>query len=123
MNTYVIPNNLRQETKDYMTEVVKQLEDNGVMATVDSAALNILARQYDMYVQASDELSESQLVYTNSAGNLTPNPLVQIMCKAQSACFKLMKEFGLTAKARTVLPQMNKDDESPLLAFIKEQQE
>ena len=121
MQEYKIPDNLRQEAKDYIEEVIKQLDENGVLASVDTAAINMLAKQYNIFVIATEELEDSDLIYTNSAGNLAPNPLLAIIKNSQAACFNLMKDFGLTAKSRTKLPQMQKDEDSPLLEFVKKQ--
>jgi phage terminase small subunit len=53
---------------------------------------------------------------------LLPNPLIKIAKDSQVAAMVILKEFGLTAKARTKLPQLTTETEdSPLDAFLKAQ--
>ena len=125
MINYKIPSDIEDEAKDYMKDVISQLDEAGVLANVDSAALNMLARHYSMFIKANRQLAESEMVFTNSAGNLTPNPLIKIIKDSQIQCVNLMKEFGLTAKSRTKLPKLDNSDKelSPLEQFVKEAKE
>lgn len=121
MTDYKIPENLCDEARSYMEYVVKQLEDAKLLANVDQAALNMLARQYNIFIRANELLDEENYVYTNSQGNYAPNPLLQIIKNSQQACFTIMKDFGLTAKSRTKLPSMIDEEDSPLEQFVKSQ--
>ena len=53
MNKFIIPSDIEDEAKEYITDVVKMLEDNGVMEDVDQAALTMLSRNYSMYIKAN----------------------------------------------------------------------
>lgn len=53
MNNFKIPNDIEKEAKNYMTNVVNMLEENGLMEDVDNAALTMLARNYSMFIKAS----------------------------------------------------------------------
>ena len=58
---------------------------------------------------------------TSDRGNIAPHPLVKVAKDAQTQAMKVMLEFGLTAKARTKLPKMDKTDDeesTPLEQFI-----
>lgn len=125
MINYQIPSDIEEEAKDYMKDVIRQLDEAGVLVDVDSAALNMLARHYSIFIKANRQLQEQDLVFTNSAGNLAPNPLVQIIKNSQIQCLNIMKDFGLTAKARTKLPKLDNSDKelSPLEQFVKEAKE
>lgn len=125
MINYKIPNDIEEEAKEYMADVISQLDQAGVLVDVDSAALNMLARHYSMFIKANKQLKESELVFTNSAGNLTPNPLIKIIKDSQIQCLNVMKDFGLTAKSRTKLPKLDNSDKelSPLEQFVKEAKE
>lgn len=56
MNNFKIPNDIEKEAKNYMTNVVNMLEENGLMEDVDTAALTMLARNYSMFIKASKQL-------------------------------------------------------------------
>lgn len=56
MNNFKIPKDIEKEAKEYMTNVIKMLEENGVMKDVDTAALTMLARNYSMFIKASKQL-------------------------------------------------------------------
>lgn len=122
MNTkFIIPVDIEDEAKTYIQDVLKMLEENGVMEDVDTAALTMLARNYSMFIKASKQLEKDGLTVVSDRGNLSPHPAIKIAKDAQTQAMKVMVEFGLTAKARTKLPKLeaNTGTESPLEAFIK----
>ena len=120
MINYKIPNDIEQESKDYIQNVLGDLDKRGVLENVDSAAITMLARNYSMFIKASKQLEKDGLTVKSDRNNLTPHPAIKIARDAQIQAIKIMLEFGLTAKARTKLPQMEKEDEdSDLDAFIK----
>lgn len=122
MNTkFIIPVDIEDEAKTYIQDVLKMLEENGVMEDVDTAALTMLARNYSMFIKASKQLEKDGLTVVSDRGNLSPHPAIKIAKDAQTQAMKVMAEFGLTAKARTKLPKLdaNTGTDSPLEAFIK----
>lgn len=122
MNTkFIIPVDIEDEAKTYIQDVLKMLEENGVMEDVDTAALTMLARNYSMFIKASKQIEKDGLTVISDRGNLSPHPAIKIAKDAQTQAMKVMAEFGLTAKARTKLPKLdaNTGTESPLEAFIK----
>lgn len=114
-----IPEDIEQGAKDYMKNVIDMLESNGVMETVDTAALTMLARNYSIFIKASKQLEEEGLTVTSDRGNITAHPAIKIANDAQTKAMKIMTEFGLTAKARTKLPRMETAESSPLEAFAR----
>ena len=122
MNTkFIIPVDIEDEAKTYIQDVLKMLEENGVMEDVDTAALTMLCRNYSMFIKASKQIEKDGLTVVSDRGNLSPHPAIKIAKDAQTQAMKVMVEFGLTAKARTKLPKLdaNTGTESPLEAFIK----
>jgi phage terminase small subunit len=53
MAKFKIPTDIEKDAVEYMKNVLQQLEDNGVLENVDSAALTMLARNYSMFIKAS----------------------------------------------------------------------
>lgn len=122
MNKFIIPSDIEEEAKEYITDVVKMLEDNGVMEDVDTAALTMLSRNYSMFIKANKQLEKDGLTVVSDRGNIAPHPAIKIAKDAQVQAMKVMAEFGLTAKARTKLPKLeaNSGTDSPLEAFVKQ---
>ena len=50
---FTIPKDIEKDAVEYMQNVLQNLEDNGVLENVDSAALTMLARNYSMFIKAS----------------------------------------------------------------------
>lgn len=125
MIKFTIPSDIEDEAKSYMEEVVKLLDEAGILTSVDTAALNMLARHYSLFVKASKELANSDLIFTTGGGTLAPNPLIKIIKDSQIQCLNIMKDFGLTAKSRTKLPKLDNSDKelSPLEQFVKDAKE
>ena len=121
MGNYNIPSDICKEAKDYMKDVLLRLEESGVLENVDTAALDMLARNYSMFIAASKQIEREGATITNVQGNIVKHPAVTIAKDAQVQAVKIMQEFGLTAKARTKLPKLDKKEEedSPLEQFVK----
>ena len=90
----------KKETKKFMRMVTKTLNDKGLSSQVDSAALNMLERNYNTYLIAEDQLNKDGLVIMNKQGNLVAHPCVKISKDSQIQAVNLMREFGLTSLSR-----------------------
>jgi len=124
MAKYTIPKDIETDAIAYMKDVLSDLEDRGILENVDSAALTMLARNYSMFIKTSKQLEKEGSTFIGSNGNPTIHPLVKVAKDAQTQAMKVMLEFGLTAKARTKLPQKEKDeDDSPFAQFINKGKE
>lgn len=125
MNNFKIPTDIEKEAKNYMTNVVNMLEDNGLMKDVDNAALTMLARNYSMFIKASKQLEKDGLTVVSDRGNIAPHPAIKIAKDAQTQAMKVMEKFGLTAKDRTKIAKLNSGDKelSPLEQFVKNSKE
>ena len=120
MKNYTIPKDIESDAMDYMKNVLDELDKRGIIEDVDSAALTMLARNYSMFIKASKQLEKDGLTIESDRGNMAPHPAIKIAKDAQTQAMKVMAEFGLTAKARTKLPKMEKEEEdTPFEVFIK----
>lgn len=125
MNNFKIPKDIEKEAKEYMTNVIKMLEENGVMKDLDTAALTMLARNYSMFIKASKQLELEGLTVTSDRGNIAPHPAIKIAKDAQTQAMRVMEKFGLTAKDRTKIAKLsdNSKELSPLEQFVKDSKE
>lgn len=119
MKKFEIPKDIEQEAMDYIHEVVTMLEKAGLMESVDSAALTMLARNYSIFIKASKQLEKDGLTVSSDRGNLSPHPAIKIAKDSEMICIKLMEKFGLTVKDRSKLPALGANEENPLEAFVK----
>ena len=125
MNNFKIPKDIEKEAKEYMTNVIKMLEENGVMKDVDTAALTMLARNYSMFIKASKQLELEGLTVTSDRGNIASHPAIKIAKDAQTQAMRVMEKFGLTAKDRTKIAKLSDSSKelSPLEQFVKDSKE
>ena len=123
MRKFVIPNDIEEEAKNYIQDVVNMLENASLMESVDSAALTMLARNYSIFIKASKQLEKDGLTVISDRGNLSPHPAIKIAKDAEVVCIKLMEKFGLTVKDRSKLPAFDSTDDSPLVDFVKNAKE
>lgn len=121
MIDYKAPSDVCKEAKEYMKTVLARLEESGVLENIDVAALDMLARNYSMFINASKQVEREGATIENRQGNIVKHPAVTIAKDAQIQAVKIMQEFGLTAKSRTKLPKLDKEKEedSPLEKFVK----
>lgn len=121
MIDYKAPSDVCKEAKEYMKTVLTKLEESDAIENVDVCALDMLARNYSMFINASKQIEKEGATITNVQGNIVKHPAVTIARDAQIQAVKLLQEFGLTAKSRTKLPKLNveKEEESPLEKFVK----
>lgn len=121
---YKAPSDVCKEAKEYMKTVISKLEQTRVLEDVDIAALDMLARNYSMFINASKQIEKEGTTFINTQGNVTKHPAVTIAKEAQVQAVKIMQEFGLTAKSRSKLPKLEKKEEdSPLESFVKKAKE
>lgn len=121
---YKAPSDVCKEAKEYMKTVISKLEETRVLEDVDIAALDMLARNYSMFINASKQIEKEGTTFINTQGNVTKHPAVTIAKEAQVQAVKIMQEFGLTAKSRSKLPKLEKKEEdSPLESFVKKAKE
>ena len=121
---YKAPSDVCKEAKEYMKTVISKLEQTRVLEDVDIAALDMLARNYSMFINASKQIEKEGTTFINTQGNITKHPAVTIAKEAQVQAVKIMQEFGLTAKSRSKLPKLDKKEEdSPLESFVKKAKE
>ena len=121
---YKAPSDVCKEAKEYMKTVISKLEETRVLEDVDIDALDMLARNYSMFINASKQIEKEGTTFINTQGNVTKHPAVTIAKEAQVQAVKIMQEFGLTAKSRSKLPKLEKKEEdSPLESFVKKAKE
>ena len=80
---YKAPSDVCKEAKEYMKTVISKLEETRVLEDVDIAALDMLARNYSMFIKASKQLETDGLTVVSDRGNISPHPAIKIAKDAQ----------------------------------------
>ena len=61
-----------------MKKVVTYLTKNNQLDEVDECALNMLARNYSLFIKANRNIDENGILAVGSRGNDIPNPAIKI---------------------------------------------
>lgn len=119
---YTPPDWLEDEAKDYIAEVVKDLNRNNNLKKVDIGAIHMLAISYSQFIQASRQVSTEGATISNYRGDPIKHPAVNISKDALAQAMRIITEYGLTLKSRESMAVTKKDDktDSPLGDFFKE---
>ena len=117
MKEFTIPTDIESEAVDFISSVYNTLKENQIIGEVDYAALDILARTYSLYIKASRQVEKEGITISTESGSLKPHPAIRIVSDTQTKVLGLMKEFGLTAKSRAAIPNMEVN-QTPLESFI-----
>lgn len=117
--TFPMPDTVSDETKLFMRNIIRELKRNLSLEVIDTGALNMLMTSYEMYLQASRELLKDGPLLRNKYGDVIPHPAQTIATKNYNQVLAIMKEYGLTVKARKSLKiGDDTEGESPLEQFM-----
>lgn len=81
--------------------ISKQLFDQGLLASVDMAALAGYCQAYGRWAKAEEELLSENLILTTIQGNYIQNPLIGIANTSMEHMRKFLIEFGMTPSSRS----------------------
>ena len=117
-----LPQNLSIRTKNYMREVVEELEANDAFKATDQAMLVALALSYEVMLKSGKVLVEEGVLKTNIKGEEVSSSAQVTFFKGISSVASIAAEYGLTPKSRGNIKAMQetKEDESPLDKLIKD---
>lgn len=109
--TAVLPAKAKAYTRKFITIAVDKLLELKVLDDSDIGAIRMLSVNYEMYVQASDQLIKFGPLLEGKHGEMTVNPANKLVKDYGSQIFVLLKEFGLTVKSRDLISSMTPDVE------------
>jgi len=123
--TAVLPANAKEYTKEFISIAVGKLLHLKVLDDSDIGAIRMLSVNYEMYVQASNQLIKFGPLIEGKHGEITVNPANKLVKDYGSQIFVLLKEFGLTVKSRDMIGSMNPEveDKNPIKLLLEKQSE
>ena len=124
---FIVPQGLHKKTRRYMLNLIRRLDGEDIITSLDEGALSLLMSAYETWVQASELLKNEGYKVTdkNAAGTVVTkqHPAVNIQKFAAQELAKLFSQFGLTPAARKKMGKTDMGDDSPLDQFLKQNKE
>lgn len=105
-----------------MRQIVGQLKELDLLEGADEGGLTMICLNYDLLLSAREEIAVDGITTTNSKGIVVPSPAVSVAMQAQTQLIKLLREYGLTSKARATLKKYDppEPEKSPLSRFLED---
>lgn len=102
------PAGLPEHAARWWDTLVDQLDESGLLATVDGPALELALRHYCAAIEASDALSEQgAVVWDEKNERYMKSPASQVFRDHSSAYLDFAKQLGLTfvSRAKVAMPK------------------
>ena len=101
--------NFTEETREFAATIFDFLEQKyGEIPPTFNHSIKILLVNYDLWVQAKDDIMSRGALIPGTKGEMKKNPSLKIFTDSQIYVINQLKEFGLTPRA---LKSLNKNDE------------
>lgn len=112
------PDHLSEEGKSEWARVTNELEQIGILSSVDRAALTLYCQAWDRWRKAEEALEKDGLVITAPSGYPVQNPHIAIANKSLVVMKGLLCEFGLTPSSRTRLHVPEREEADDAMAQL-----
>lgn len=99
-----------EEVIKYVTKVVKSLKSNGLYEEQDKLILDELAANYQILLEAYQQLQINGLTAKDRYGNTISSPYIAIKKNAEDVITKIIRDLGLSAKSRKALKSDDTDE-------------
>lgn len=108
------PKHLNGEARNEWKRIYPELQQMGLMAKVDRAALAAYCQAYGRWVKYEKIISEKGELYKTQSGNVITSPALWIVNKALEQMHKFLTEFGLTPASRARISITPSESTDPL---------
>lgn len=113
-----------KEARKVICNIVRQLNDAGVLTPADIPQLHRMATAYDCYLDCVRVISEKGMVMVNLKGETVKRPEANLLRESWSQYLEIAKEYGLTTKSKGQIRAFHiEEEESPLDKFVKGKKE
>lgn len=99
-----------EEVVKYVNKVVKALKEKGLYEEQDKLILDELAANYQILLEAYQQIQISGLTAKDRYGNTISSPYIAIKKNAEDVITKIIRDLGLSAKSRKALKSDSDDD-------------
>lgn len=111
------PDHLDDDAREEWERIVPLLDEAGILARADGAALAIYCTTFSRWLRAKAELKYGLTVMTEKGGQKA-SPLISVVNQAEALMARLLAEFGATPSARSTLRLPEKPPVDELSAFL-----
>lgn len=108
-----------KKVSSFITAIKSYLEANGKLESIDTALLESLESSYKNLLLAEEDICKTGLFTTNRFGDKIANPAVKVGNDAKIQMNKALEHLDVTVKLRCKNKPVDKEEESPLEAFLK----
>lgn len=96
----IVPSTICEEAKLFLNNLIKLLEEQDIMTSLDTSALELLGYTYDNYIKATHAIQKYGLTFKSPRGETKSRPEVKIQIDSLIQINKIMDSFGLNPRAR-----------------------
>lgn len=89
-----------------MRQITAQLRALDLLEGADEGGLTMICMSYDAMLAAHAEMRETGMFDVNKQGVAVPSAAFSVVMQAQTQLIKLLREYGLTSKARASLKRL-----------------
>lgn len=119
-DTYKLPSYITNpEVGKYVTKVIKKLKEKGLFEETDKLIIDTLASNYQILIQAYEEINKNGLTQTDRYGKPVISTYMEVKKVAENQLNKCIQQLGLSAKSRKQI-NSNTDDEIDLEALLND---
>lgn len=115
-----ISSSICEEAQVFLGNLIKLLEEQGILTSLDASAIELLGYTYDNYIKATREIQKRGLTFTTTRGKVETRPEVKIQLDSLIQINKIMDSFGLNPRARKEIskPKERELELSPIDIFL-----
>ncbi|ACC76139.1 phage terminase small subunit P27 family [Paraburkholderia phymatum] len=114
-----MPAYLTPAAAEHWPLVASQLQDAGVLTSVDTTALALYCEAFARWRHATDQVTKYGSVVKTPNGFPVQSPFLAIANKAHEQMTKLLVEFGMTPSSRTRVSKAPSDEPDEYADFVK----
>ena len=113
------PDWLTEVARAHWPLVAKQLNDAGILTSIDGQALAMYCEAFATWREAMDTIACEGSIVRSQNGFPIQSPWLAIANRAHDDMRKLLVEFGMTPSARSRVKATPKDDGDVYAGFVK----
>lgn len=122
---FKIPKTIKhKEARKHISNLVRHLNDEGMLTEMDIPQLHRMATAYDAYLTCVDVLSEEGMTDVNTKGETVKRPEANLIRENWNQYLEIAREYGLTAKSKKQLSgaSSGKSGDTPADDFFKDKE-
>lgn len=110
-----------KEARKTISDIVRQIEDERELEASDIPQLHRMATAYNAYIDCVRTVSEKGLTMKNIKGEMVKRPEANLLKENWSQYLELAKEYGLTAKSKSLIrgKSATREEDSPADEYFR----